>query len=75
MTNVPTATKELLSETQKKLLRGKISLRKWRIKNYNYENGGLKSADMFSKRVSLQCPWIKDYMMKTFIPEKSNLYI
>ena len=25
----------------------------------DYQNGGLKNVDIFSKIVSLQCPWIK----------------
>ena len=34
----------------------------------DYENGGLKSADIFSKIVISYAFGSKDYMMKTFIP-------
>ena len=60
MTNVPTATTELLSKIQKEFLRGE---NKSKIKHdtlcNDYENGGLKSVDNFSKIVGLQCSWIR----------------
>ena len=60
VTNVPTATIELLSKIQKEFLWGN---NKSKIKHdtlcNDYENGGLKSVDIFSKIVSLQCSWIR----------------
>ena len=56
VTNVPTATIELLSKMQKEFLWGK---NKSKIKHdtlcNDYENEGLKSADVFSKIVTVQC--------------------
>ena len=36
----------------------------------DYENGGLKSVDIFSKIVSLQCSWIKRLDDENFHPWK-----
>ena len=56
VTNVPTATIELLSKMQKEFLWGK---NKSKVKHgtlcNDYENGGLKSAHIFSKIVTVQC--------------------
>ena len=35
-----------------------------------YEPEGLKDVDIFSKILSLQFSWIKDYITTVFIPEK-----
>ena len=55
VTNLPTATIELLSKIQKEFLWAK---NKSKIKHdtlcNDYEDGGLKSVDIFSKTVSLQ---------------------
>ena len=70
VTNVPTATIELLSKIQKGFLWGKNkSTIKHDIQCNDYENGRLKSVDIFSKIVSLQCSWNRR-LMKTFIPGK-----
>ena len=52
--NVPTATIELLSRIQKEFLWGKnkSNIKHDTLSN-DYENGGLKSVDIFSKIVSL----------------------
>ena len=57
VTNVLTSTIELLNKIQKhdKLCN-------------DYENGGLKSVDIFSKIVSLQCSWIKRLDDENFHP-------
>ena len=69
--NVPTATIELLSKMQKEFLWGK---NKSEIKQdtlcNDYENGGLKSVDIFSKIVSLQCSWVRRLYDKNFHPWK-----
>ena len=56
VTNVPTAIIELLNKIQKEFLWGK---NKSKIKHdtlcFDYENGGLKGVDIFSKIVSLHC--------------------
>ena len=71
VTNVPTATIELLSKIQKEFLWGK---NKSKIKHdtlcNDYENGGLKSVDIFSKIVSLQCSWIRRLYHENFHPWK-----
>ena len=71
MTNVPKATIELLNKIQKEFLWGK---NKSKIKHDNlcndYENGGLKSVDIFSKIVSLQCSWIRGLYDEKFYPWK-----
>ena len=71
VTNVPTATIELLSKIQKEFLWGK---NKSKIKHdtlcNDYENGGLKSVDIFSKIVSLQCSWIRRLYDENFHPWK-----
>ena len=54
MANVPTAILELLSKIQKGSYGEKISLRLNIALCNDYENGGLKSVDIFSKIVSLQ---------------------
>ena len=35
-----------------------------------HEQGGLKNVDIFSKITSLQCSWVKDYMMTVFMTGK-----
>ena len=69
VTNVPTATLELLIKIQKEF--GKISLR-LNMAPYvkDYENGGLKSVDKFSKIVTLQCSWIRRLYKENFYPCK-----
>ena len=64
VTNVPIATIELLSKIQKEFLWGKNKSKvKYDTLCNDYGNGGLKSIDIFSKIVSLQCSW-------TFVPRK-----
>ena len=69
LTNIPTATMELLSKIQKEFLWGK---NKSKIKHdtlcKDYENGGLKSVYIFSKIVSLQCSWIRRLYDENFHP-------
>ena len=71
VTNVPTATIESLSKIQKEFLWGK---NKSKIKHdtlsNDYENGGLKSVDIFSKIVGLQCSWIRRLFDENFHPWK-----
>ena len=71
VTNVPTATMELLSKIQREFLWRK---NKYKIKHdtlcNDYENGGLKSVDIFSKIVSLQCSWIRRLYDENFHPWK-----
>ena len=57
VTNVLTSTIELLNKIQKHD----------NLCN-DYENGGLKSVDIFSKIVSLQCSWIKRLDDENFHP-------
>ena len=70
VTNVPTVKTELLSKIQEEFLWGKnkSDIKHDTISN-DYENGRLKSVDIFSKIVSLQCSWNRR-LMKTFIPGK-----
>ena len=60
MTSVPAKTIDLLNKIQKYFLWGNKNPK---IKHdtlcNNYENGGLKSVDIFAKIVSIQCSWIK----------------
>ena len=56
VTEIPTATINWLTKIQKELY-GKGKIRK--SKCNDYENGGVKNVDIFSKVVSLQCSWIK----------------
>ena len=77
MTHVPTATTELLSKIQKEFSWGK---NKSKIKHdtlcNDYENGGLKSVDIFSKIVSLQCSLIRILYDENFHPWKViSLYL
>ena len=77
MTHVPTATTELLSKIQKEFSWGKNESK---IKHdtlcNDYENGGLKSVDIFSKIVSLQCSWIRRLYDENFHPWKViSLYL
>ena len=60
ITNIPTSTIKELNKVQKEFI--------WKNKNpkikrttlcNNYDNGGLKNADISSKIISLQCSWIK----------------
>ena len=71
VTNVPTAIIELLSKIQKEFLWGN---NKCKIKHNtlcnDYENGGLKSVDIFSKIVSLKCSWIRRLHDENFHPWK-----
>ena len=71
VTNVPTETIELLSKIQKEFLWGK---NKSKIKHdtlcNDYENGGLKSVNIFSKIVSLQFSWIRRLYDEYFHPWK-----
>ena len=60
VTEIPTSTINLLTKIQMKFVwKGKNP----KIKNStlcnDYEYGGLKNVDIFSKVVSLQCSWIK----------------
>ena len=71
MTNVSTATLVLLSKVQKEFLWGKnMSKIKHDTLCNDYENGGLKSTDIFSKIVSLQCSWIRKLYDENFHPWK-----
>ena len=61
---MPLATIELLSKIQKEFLWGKNKSKvKYDTLSNDYGNGGLKSIDIFSKIVSLQCSW-------AFVPRK-----
>ena len=67
VTQIPTSTINLLTKIPMKFIwKGKNS----KIKNstlYNdYEYGGLKSVDIFSKVASLQCSWIKKLLDNNF---------
>ena len=70
MTNVPTAKTELLSKIQRVLVGKNKSKIKHDTLCDGYENGGLKSVDIFSKIVSLQCSWIKRLCDENFHPWK-----
>ena len=55
VTEIPTTTINLLTKIQMEFI--------WKGKNStlcnDYEYGGLKKVDIFSKVVSLQCSWVK----------------
>ena len=70
-TEIPTTTINLLTKIQMEFI--------WKVKNLkiknstlcnDYEYGGLKNVDIFSKVVSLQCSWIKGYLIIIFINGK-----
>ena len=71
VTNKPTVTIELLSKIQKEFLWGE---NKSKVKHdtlcNDYENGGLKSVDIFSKIVSIQCSCIRRLYDENFHPWK-----
>ena len=60
VTSVPTSTIDLLNKIQKEFLWDKKNAE---IKNTtlccDYAGGGLKSVDIFSKIVSLECSWVR----------------
>ena len=62
VTSVPSSTIDLLNKMQKDFL--------WDKKNAtlccDYTNGGLKSVDIFSKIVSLQCSWVRQLFNNNF---------
>jgi len=64
-------TIELLRKIQRKFLWGnnKPKIKHETLCN-DYENGGLKSIDIISKIVSLQCSWVRRLYDKNFHPWK-----
>ena len=60
VTEIPTSTISLLTKIQMEFIwKGKTTYIKSSILYNDYDNGGLKNADDFSKIVSLQCSWTK----------------
>ena len=71
VTNVPTATIDLLSKIQKEFLCGKNKSNVKHDTLFNdYENGGLKSVDIFSKIIIPRCSWIRRLHDENFHPWK-----
>ena len=67
---IPTATVELLGKIQEFLWGKNNSEIKHDTLCNDYENGGLKSVDIFSKIVSVQCSWIRRLYDEKFYPWK-----
>ena len=60
VTEIPTSTINLLTKIQMEFIwKGKTPNIKSSTLCNDYDNGGLKNVDVFSKIVSLQCSWIK----------------
>ena len=58
--NAPTEIINELNKIQEEFIWNGGNLKTKRITLRNkYENGGLKTVDILSKIISLQCPWIK----------------
>ena len=76
---MPTVTREVLSKIQEEFLWGKNNSK---IEHNNlcndYENGGVKSVDIFSKIISIQsiqCSWIRKLYDENFYPWKIISYL
>ena len=60
VTSVPFSMIDLLNKIQKDFLRDKKNSKiNYTTLCCNYADGGLKSVDIFSKIVSLQCSWLR----------------
>ena len=67
VTEIPTSTINLLTKIQMEFIwKGKTPNIKSSTLCNDYDNGGLKNVDVFSKIVSLQCSWIKGLFHNNF---------
>ena len=67
VTSVPSSTIDLLNKIQKDFLWSKKNAKiKCTTLCCDYADGGLKSVDIFSKIVSLQCSWVRQLFDNNF---------
>ena len=67
VTSVHSSTIDLLNKIQKEFLWDKKNAKvKHTTLCCNYADGGLKSVDIFSKIVSLQCSWVRQLFDNNF---------